>query len=121
MRSARIADQLSSMLLIGTFLLLLAAPSWISTIAAGLALAAALVEKYFAWRVTLDAELFTALAQHPQQAKTFDAAMAALLDLPQPPQTRSMASRWHGARRLLLRQALALGAQVLAIAAALPT
>lgn len=121
MRNARIVDQLSSLLLIGTFLLLLASPFWIGTIAAGVALAVGVAEKYFAWRVALDADLFAVLEQHPQQAKKFDAAMAALLERPTPPRTRSMASRWQGARRLLLGQAVALGVQVLAIALALPT
>lgn len=121
MRSARIVDQLSSILLIGTFLLLLASLSWVGTIAAGLALTLAVAEKYFAWRTALDAELFSVLEQHQHQTEKFDAAMAALLDKSAPLQARSMASRWQGARRLLLGQAVALGMQVLAIAVALPT
>ncbi len=75
----------------------------------------ALLEKYYAWRVALDAGLFDLLAQTgARDMDQFDAAMAAFLRPGQasmPP--RSMEGRFIGARRLFLWQVVALVIQVL--------
>lgn len=77
-------------------------------------IALALLEKYYAWRVALDAGLFDLLAQSGvRDMAQFDAAMAAFLHpgkASMPP--RSMESRFISARRLFLWQAAALVMQV---------
>ena len=81
-----------------------------------LSLLLATLEKYLAWRVALDARLFAVLEQTSQQELAhFDAALAAFLGQSGTGQhipTRSMDSRWQGARRLFLQQALCCGVQV---------
>ena len=77
-------------------------------------IALALLGKYYAWRVALDAGLFDLLAQTgARDMDQFDAAMTAFLRPGQastPP--RSMESRFMGARRLFLWQVAALVMQV---------
>lgn len=123
LRAGRVLDAGSSALLLSTVLLALrpAAPLAVGGILVALLLA--LVEKYFAWRVALDAEFFALLHEQPTQTAAFDAALAAFLGRTTgpAPAPRPMASRWLGARRLVWRQALAGAAQfgvVLALVAA---
>ena len=75
-----------------------------------------LLEKYLAWRVALDVAFFAILLEQPSPEAAFDAALADFLGRPAAT-TRPMTSRWQGARRLVLLQAVALGAQVLAVGA----
>lgn len=113
LQAGRVLDGLSSVLLLGTLLLTPLSP--LAVVAAAAALG--LLEKYFAWRVALDAEFFTLLSEvRPAAPAEFDAALAAFLGRPVPA-PRPLPSRIRGGRLLLLRQALALGAQVLAVAA----
>lgn len=98
-------DHASSVVLIGTFLFALKASSDITVIGLPIALLLALAEKYFAWRVALDAELFGLLRQFPNDMADFDSALATCIGRKNEIPARSMTSRWLGARRLLCRQA----------------
>ena len=115
LRAGRVLDGASSVLLLGTLgrALLPATGLARATLAAALALAA--LEKYLAWRVALDAEFFALLHEQPALALDFDAALAAFLGRRATPPARSLASRWRGARRLVIYQGAALGAQALII------
>lgn len=118
LQAARVVDQASSLLLLPAVALLLMQPAGVPALALlGVALVFALAEKYYAWRVALDAGLFAALLRQPGQMPQFDAALASMLGGQAPVGGRSLQSRGEGARRLLLRQALCLGAQVLVTAA----
>lgn len=118
LQAARVVDQASSLLLLPAAVLVLLQPaSALALVLLGFALVFALAEKYHAWRVALDAGLFEALRRQPGQAPQFDAALASMLGGQAPVAGRSLQSRGEGAHRLLLRQALCLGAQVLVTAA----
>lgn len=120
LRSGRMLDQASSVLLLGVLLLLvLHPPSWPGIFLPGIAIVLAIAEKYHAWRVALDAELFAVLLKNPHEPNRFDAALAAFLACGKIAAGRTMYSRWQGARRLFCRQALCLGLQLLASLAAL--
>lgn len=110
LRAGRVLDGASSVLLLGALVLAPAAPLAAVAVAAALAL----LEKYLAWRVALDAEFFALLDATPAAPDEFDLALAAFLGCPVPA-PRSLPSRQQGARQLLLRQVLALGAQALAV------
>ena len=65
--------------------------------------------------MALDAEFFALLLAQPGQEAAFDTALVEFLGRPGVSETRTMASRWQGARRLVRLQAAVLGAQALAI------
>ena len=117
LKAARVPDQASSVLLLGTLLLLPHAVAGPGLLALGGAVLLGLLAKYLAWRITLDVEFFALLAEQPQQLQAFDAALAAFLGRPAPAILRPMASRQQGARWLLKWQAAALVAQLVALAA----
>jgi hypothetical protein len=106
-------------LLLGTFLLMPRPASSFSGIALAVALLFALAEKYFAWRVALDAELFAVLCKSPDDPLLFDVALADFLGRTRVPLARSMESRWKGARRLFRNQAILLLCQSVAVLVAL--
>jgi hypothetical protein len=85
---------LASMLLLLTAVLL--RPALTAVLA--LTLVAAGIQKYYALRVALDADLFAILARHPEQHEQWDAALA--LCAGRAPSARPLAQRWQGARRL---------------------
>lgn len=115
LRSGRVLDHASSGLLLGTFLLVLHPGSPLFAAGIGLALLLSLIEKYFAWRVALDAELFAILLAYPEESEMFDASLAAFLGRAEKPALRSLQSRWEGARRLFYRQAAFFGLQALTV------
>ena len=117
LKAGRVLDHASSVLLLGT--LVAGFRSEGSSVAAllGGAMLLGLLEKYLAWRVALDVAFFAILLEQPSQEAAFDAALADFLGRPAVATTRPMTSRWQGARRLVLLQAVALGAQVLAVGA----
>jgi hypothetical protein len=90
---------------LASMLLLLVAAIWTTGPLMGLALLAAGIQKYYALRVALDADLFSILARHPEQLAQFDTALA--LCACRPVSDRSLALRWQGARRLQVRQLVA--------------
>ena len=111
LHAGRVLDHASSVLLLGTLVLAPAAP-----LAAVLGAAAlGLLAKYLAWRVALDAGFFQLLLQQPGQETAFDATLAEFLGKKASPPPRTLHSRWRGARRLVLGQALALGTQAAAV------
>lgn len=114
LHSGRILDHASSVLALGA---LLTAGRELSPLAAALlatTLGFAMLEKYYAWRVALDADLFRVLAEHPSDLAQFDAALQSVIGgVPAP--ARSIMNRWAGARRLLYGQVLALLLQTLGL------
>ena len=117
LRAGRVLDHGSSVLLLGMLWLGVRAGGGLGALALGGATLLGLLEKYLAWRVALDAEFFALLLEQPGQEAAFDAALAAFLGRPAVVETRPLASRWQGARRLVWQQAAAVGAQALAVAA----
>ena len=77
---------------------------------------AGVVELFFASRVRFDGRLFSRLATDAADDRldlaAFDAALTALRLMPEGQVDRRIADRFLAARRLLLLQALALGAQI---------
>jgi hypothetical protein len=112
LKAGRVLDGASSVLLLGTLVLVRGPLSMSALGALGIALALAVAAKYLAWRVALDAEFFTLLHEQSAQTVAFDAALAAFLERPAPVAGRSLASRCRGARRLVICQALLVGLQV---------
>ena len=112
LKAGRVLDGASSVLLLGTLVLVRGPLSMPALGALGIALALAVAAKYLAWRVALDAEFFTLLHEQPAQTVAFDAALAAFLGRPAPVAGRSLASRCRGARQLVICQALLVGLQV---------
>lgn len=120
LKTGRMLDHAASLALVLTLLALHPIAGlregWPNAWGVAVWLALAVLEKYYAWRVALDAGLFDLLAQTgARDMEQFDAAMAAFLRpgaTSMPP--RSMESRFIGARRLFLWQVAALGMQVLA-------
>ena len=105
LKTGRMLDHASSVFLLGVLLSTAQLPGSAAMAVALIAAAGcAIAEKYYAWRVALDAELFAVLLRHPQESRRFDSALAAFLGRSSQPAERSMHSRWQGARRLLRRQ-----------------
>lgn len=115
LRAGRVLDGGSSVLLLGTVVLALAPRPALGVTEIAAALAAGLLEKYFAWRVALDAEFFALLCEQPAQTGAFDAALGEFLSRKIVP-GRSMESRWRGAQRLLKGQGAAVAVQAVAVA-----
>jgi hypothetical protein len=119
LKTGRVLDHAASLALVLTLLALHPMAGlregWPNGWGVAVWLALALMEKYYAWRVALDAGLFDLLAQTgARDMGQFDASMAAFLRpgaASMPP--RSMESRFMGARRLFLWQVAALLMQVL--------
>jgi hypothetical protein len=118
LRTGRMTDHASSAILIGVLVLAGGTGAGIAPAALGAALVVALTEKYFAWRVALDAELFAVLAQHDDMA-AFDHALETCAGRKPASPPRSLASRWSGARRLLFCQIACFGLQAAGLAAML--
>ena len=117
LKGGRVLDGASSVLLLGTLGRALLPATPLVVVGIGVALVLAALEKYFAWRVALDAEFFTVLHEQPAQAENFDAALAAFLGRSTMPSHRSFASRWRGTRQLAIYQAVALLVQSLMVSA----
>lgn len=115
LQAGRVLDHGSSVLLLATLLLGAQGGTWPLGLALGGAALLGLLEKYLAWRVALDAGFFALLHEHPGQEAAFDAELATFLGRPVAAEARAMTSRWQGARRLVRAQALALGAQAVAL------
>lgn len=121
LRRGRSIDRLSSgvillALAIGLAPLLGLAMSWPGAVICGLLVAFGLLQKVYAVRVAIDAELFERLSTDPEQLERHTAALdQALLGLGQPADKsgRSWAQRSQGALALLRRQALWCGLQLL--------
>lgn len=117
LRTGKGIDHTSSVLLLVNVLLIESRPAAIQLTAPLMALIAlaglfvALVEKYFAWRVGLDAELFAVLQRFPNETTAFDTALAGCLGRSTVPPLRSMRRRWQGARRLMQYQFFVFGLQ----------
>lgn len=105
LRTGKHVDQASMLLLI---IAVVVRPTL--TAALALALIAAAIQKYYALRVSLDADLFAILARHPEHSTEWDAALA--LCARRPATTRPLALRWQGARRLQQRQIAALAVEL---------
>ena len=115
-------DHASSTLFIATILLTLCvftigAPlrsmlPWCAA-ALTLTLTLAVIEKYFAWRVALDASLFTVLERYPNESAAFDSTLAACLNRNMHLTERTLDDRWRGAKRLLWLQIFAIGLQLI--------
>jgi hypothetical protein len=118
LRTGRMFDHASSAILIGVLVLAGAAGAGVAPAALGAALVLALAEKYFAWRVALDAELFAVLAQRDDMA-AFDYALETCAGRKPDIPPRSLANRWAGARRLLFCQIACSGLQAAGLAAML--
>jgi hypothetical protein len=111
LRAGRVLDGASSVLLLGTLGRALLPASALVVAGLAIALLLAALAKYLAWRVALDVEFFALLHEQPAQAADFDAALAAFLGRKAAP----LASRWQGARRLVIYQAVVLGTQALTV------
>ncbi|MCC4605702.1 hypothetical protein HG421_00725 [Xanthomonas campestris pv. badrii] len=91
-----------------------------------LSAAAGVVQRYWAFRVGLDADLLEGTIAHlghggseQDAAQQLDAAMQAIGLVATPPSSRDWAARWNGMRRLLRWQLASVMAQLLLFAAAL--
>ena len=111
LRSGRQIDHASTILLLAAVLWAPAATPGVGRALLCAVMLLAVAEKYFAWRVALDAALFALLARAPDHGGLFDAALAMCIGGGNDRQVRTLASRWGGARRLLRRQAAAVGIQ----------
>lgn len=117
-----------SLVLLATALLLVA---WYAGMGAVLAAAlcggsalAGLLQRYWAARVGLDADLLEAVLAEADPARAgadLDAALQRLGLLRTLPPPRDWLARWQGMRRLLRRQSTALAVQLLALLLALCT
>lgn len=118
LRVGKSIDHASSVLLLASVLLYgVQRATPLMMLAAALALSLGLLEKYYAWRVALDAELFALLGCSPNQMAAFDEALAACLGRNANAPLRSLHSRWRGAKRLLRYQAAACVLQAVTAAA----
>lgn len=115
LRTGRQLDNASSVLLLAGLFLLPEFSPLLNGMGFALMLLFAFVEKYFAWRVALDAELFAVLCKYPQKIKEFDVSLATFLGRVHIANTRSMESRWNGAKRFLKYQGFFLALQAAAI------
>ena len=118
LRAGRVLDHGSSVLLLGGLLAGLLQSGRAGALALGSALVLGLLAKYLAWRVALDAEFFALLLEQPGHEAAFDQALATFLGRPAPAETRTLASRWQGARRLVRWQAALVAMQALLLVAA---
>ncbi len=118
LRAGRVLDHGSSVLLLGGLVVGLLQSGRAGALALGIALALGLLAKYLAWRVALDAEFFALLLEQPGHEAAFDQALATFLGRPAPAATRTLASRWQGARQLVRRQAAVVAVQALLLVAA---
>ena len=117
LRAGRILDHGSSVLLLGGLVAGLLKSGGAGELVMGSALVLGALAKYLAWRVALDAEFFALLLEQPGHEAAFDQAMAAFMGRPAPAETRTLASRWQGARRLVRWQAAAVAVQALLLVA----
>jgi hypothetical protein len=115
LRAGRLLDHASSVLLLGTFILTIQPLSLLAMGCAGLALLLAMMEKCYAWRVALDADFFAILSRCSDDAQQFDRSLATFLGRSTAVASRSMESRWGGAKRLLLYQLVFLVMQTTAV------
>lgn len=122
LRRGRQIDQLSTGLTLlglagGLLPMLIGRGNLLMALPCALLILFGLVQKYWAIRVALDAELFAILAADPLQRETRIAGLdSALVELSLQPATqtaRPWDARIHGARRLLRLQGLWLAAQLL--------
>lgn len=111
LRTGNRIDQASSVLLVATVLLATTVAAKGAVIGMPAALLAGLAEKYFSWRVALDADLFALLQAYPDEIDVFDAALGLCIGQGRKRISRSVSSRWVGARRLLCIQLCAFGLQ----------
>lgn len=120
LRRGRSLDRLSTALTALSFALgLFGALNVGRSLAFGLVMASVvflgILQKFFALRVELDAELFDALARAPERleenTRKLDDALTSLLAVPAENAGRSWTERSRGALRLLHRQALLCAAQ----------
>ena len=118
LRAGRVLDHGSSVLLLGGLVVGLFHSGKTGELVLGWALALGLLAKYLAWRVALDAEFFALLLDQPGHEAAFDQALATFLGRRAPAETRTLASRWQGARRLVRWQAAAVAMQALLLLAA---
>ena len=118
LRAGRVLDHGSSVLLLGGLVAGLLKSGGTGELVMGWALALGALAKYLAWRVALDAEFFALLLEQPGHEAAFDQALATFLGRPAPAETRTLASRWQGARRLVRRQAAVVAMQGLLLVAA---
>jgi hypothetical protein len=114
LRIGRHIDRASGMVLLAAVLLAIQDRSPATVVTLGVVLFTAAVQKYYALRVALDADLFALLYRHPAHTAGFDAALALCCqrDLP----ARTLEQRWQGARELQLRQLAALLIQCVGLA-----
>jgi hypothetical protein len=124
MHQGRRVDALSRLLAAGAIAWLLLATlgcrdqAPLAFVAIGASLAAGLVQAWYATRVDFDARLFAALVSRADTEATAAQLDATLLELglvDRAASGRDWAARWHGARRLLRRQAACLALQAIAL------
>ncbi|MES2206008.1 MAG: hypothetical protein V4525_04330 [Pseudomonadota bacterium] len=111
LRTGRMLDHASSVLFIVTAVVAITSNSLLCMVGLLLSFMLALTEKYYAWRVALDAELFKTIKKVPLKTESFDQSLAAFLKS-SPRAERTMTSRWEGAKRLFVHQSIWLGLQV---------
>lgn len=105
LNSWRYLSALSVLGMLFAFGLFLANIGWVSVLSLSLLLA--IVCQYFCWRLWLDCRLFQILYQFPDQSEVFDTAINMLWDK-NSDNSRSLISRWTGARKLLRSAGVAL-------------
>ncbi len=129
LRQGAALDRLSLLLLLAAAIGLLGvaqAPP-LMQLSYSISVLAGVVQRYWAFRVGLDADLLAASIAHLERcggtgqdaAHQLDAAMHAIGLIPQLSPTRDWASRWTGMRRLLRWQLASVVVQLLLVAAAL--
>jgi hypothetical protein len=114
LRTGAHVDHASSLLLLLTLVFVLPMPFERMAIVAFAGFLVAIAQKYFAWRVALDVELFGVLQQFPAQPSTFhafDTALSSCLGRDLPSAGKNLEHRWRGARSLLRAQIIAFMAQ----------
>lgn len=118
LRTGKMIDHASSLLFLGVLLIELREGA-VSSLWLIAGIAAASIEKYFAWRVALDAGLFTVLCKFPTETVRFDAALAVQFEAGKIKANRSMESRWRGAKRFLIWQVGLVVCQVVILGASI--
>lgn len=122
LRTGAHIDHASSLLLLLTLVVALPTPSGLTAVVAFAGFLVAIAQKYFAWRVALDVELFGVLQQFPVQPSTFhafDTALSSCLGRDLPSAGKNLEHRWRGARSLLRAQIIAFIAQTVCAGALL--
>ena len=102
LKTGKCIDHASSVMLLCTMFFVLQRPDPIGFFPSVLI---GMLQKYFAWRVAFDAELFAVLSQAPSETATLDGALVSLFGKKKVRPNRSMQSRWSGAKSLLVWQA----------------